>query len=219
MDDLEDQQSFPADDGDLEYQREFQLDNIKVEYHPKSGILTKVQAFGNFKCQPAHYSSWLAPDPDTCPWRPFKSRLEFNVAEIALEVALNNEQTDHLLDICRRCVQKSEKFTFHNHKDVRDKWDAASQHLMGFTKDVISIPFADRSWDYDVYYRDLWEWATDLLHDPYLFPHFHFDAQRLSKFNGQTFKHFVDEPFTAQHFWNAQVYIIHVMFVVILMVF
>jgi hypothetical protein len=26
--------------------------------------------------------------------------LKFDVAEIALEAALNNEQTDHLLDIC-----------------------------------------------------------------------------------------------------------------------
>lgn len=130
-DDLEDQQSFPADDGDLEYQRDIELDDIKVEYHPKSGIPTKVQAFGDFKRQPAHYSSWSAPDPDTRPWRPFKSRLEFDVAEIALKAALNNEQTDRLLDICCRCAQKSEKFTFHNHKDVRAKWDAASQRLTG----------------------------------------------------------------------------------------
>ncbi|KAG2073422.1 hypothetical protein BDR04DRAFT_1152194 [Suillus decipiens] len=131
MDNLEDQQSFPANDRDLEYQREFQLDDIKVEYHPKSGIPTKVQAFGDFKCQPAHYSSWLIPDPDMHPWHPFKSCLEFNVAEIVLEAALNNKQTDCLLDICHCCAQKSEKFTFHNHKDVCAKWDAASQHLMG----------------------------------------------------------------------------------------
>ncbi|KAG1819626.1 uncharacterized protein BJ212DRAFT_1255305, partial [Suillus subaureus] len=140
-----------------------QLNDIKVEHHPNSRILTKVQAFGNFKHQPAHYSLWLAPDPDKHPWHPFKSCLGFDVAEIVLKVALNNEQTDHRLDICRCCAQKSEKFTFHNHKD--------------FTKDFISIPFTDRSWDYDVYYHDLWKWATDLLHDPYLFPHFHFDAQ------------------------------------------
>ncbi|KAG2144052.1 hypothetical protein BD769DRAFT_1625688 [Suillus cothurnatus] len=148
------------------------LDDIKVEYHLKSGILTKVQAFGDFKCQPAHYSSWSAPDPDMCPWHPFKSCLEFDVTEIVLEVALNNEQTDRLLDICCHYV--------------------------------ISIPFADRSWDYDIYYCDIWEWATNLLHNPYLFPHFHFNAQCLSKFGGQTFEHFVDEPFTAQHFWDAQ---------------
>ncbi|KAG2139767.1 hypothetical protein DEU56DRAFT_871106 [Suillus clintonianus] len=190
---LEDQASFPADGRDLEY-REFQLNDIKVEHHPNSGILTKVEAFGDFKCHPAHHSLWSVPEPDAQPWQPFKSHLEFDVAEIALEAA----------NICHRCARRSEKFTFRNHKDVRAKWDAASQRLTGFTKDVISIPFTDKSWDFDVYYCDLWEWATNLLHDPYLFPNFHFDAQRMSKFNGQLFKQFVDEPFTAQHFWDAQ---------------
>ncbi|KAG2143770.1 uncharacterized protein EDB93DRAFT_1241355 [Suillus bovinus] len=176
---------------------EFQLDDIKVEHHLGSGIPTKVFAFNDFTCRPAHHSSWSAPEPDAQPWCPFRSRLEFNIAEIALEAALNNEQTDHLLDICCRCAQKSEKLTFKNHKDVCAKWDA-------FTKDVISIPFADKSWDFDIYYRNLWEWATDLLRDPHLFPYFHFDAQCLSKFNGQSFERFVDEPFTAQDFWDAQ---------------
>ncbi|KAG2047497.1 hypothetical protein BDR06DRAFT_1013796 [Suillus hirtellus] len=199
----------PGDDGDLEY-CEFQVDDIKVEHHPNSRIPTKVHAFGDFKCHPAHYSSWSAPEPDAQPWRPFKSRLEFDITEIALEAALNNAQTDRLLNICCCCAQQSEKFTFQNYKDVRAKWDAASQcvtgvvSLLAFTKDVVSIPFADASWDFDVYYRDLWEWATNLLHDPYLFPHFHFDAQHLSKFNGQSFEHFVDEPFMAQNFWDAQ---------------
>lgn len=82
---------------------------------------------------------------------------------------------------------------------------------------MISIPFADKSWDFDVYYRDLWEWATDLLRDPHLFPYFHFDAQRLSKFNGQSFERFVDEPFTAQDFWDAQVCTIHICCTVLLM--
>ncbi|KAG2349794.1 hypothetical protein BDR05DRAFT_972737 [Suillus weaverae] len=140
---------------------------------------------------PAHHSLWTAPEPNTKPWRPFRSRLEFD--------------TDCLLDICRHCAAQSEKFTFKNHKDIRAKWDTVSQCLTGFTKDVISIPFADKSWDFDIYYRDLWEWATDLLRDPHLFPYFHFDAQCLSKFNGQSFERFVDEPFTAQDFWDAQV--------------
>lgn len=127
---LEDQQFVPGDDGDLEY-REFEVDDIKVVHHPKSGIPTQVHAFGDFKRHPAHHSSWSAPEPDAQPWRPFKSRLEFDIAEIALEAALNNAQTDRLLDICRRCARKSEKFTFQNHKDIRAKWDAASQRVTG----------------------------------------------------------------------------------------
>ncbi|KAG1735246.1 hypothetical protein EDD22DRAFT_982430 [Suillus occidentalis] len=168
----------------------FRSVNPRVEHHPGSGILTKVFAFNNFTCRPAHHSSWSVPEPDTQPWHPFRSCLKFDVAEIALKAALNNEQMDHLLDICCRCAQKSEKLTFKNHKDVHAKWDAVSQRLTGFTKDVISIPFADKSWDFDVYYHDLWEWATDLLRDPHLFPYFHFDAQHLSKFNGQSFEQF-----------------------------
>ncbi|KAG2157658.1 uncharacterized protein EDB93DRAFT_1238515 [Suillus bovinus] len=184
---LEDQQFVPNDDGDLEY-CEFEVDDIKVVHHPKSGIPMQVHVFGDFKHHPAHHSLWSAPEPDAQPWRPFKSRLEFDITEIALEAALNNAQTDHLLDICHRCAQKSEKFTFQNHKDIHAN----------------SIPFTDKSWDFDVYYRDLWGWATNLLHDPYLFSHFHFDAQHLLKFNGQSFKQFVDEPFMAQNFWDAQ---------------
>ncbi|KAG2034409.1 hypothetical protein BDR03DRAFT_1067511, partial [Suillus americanus] len=186
-----------------------EVDDIKVVHHPKSGIPAKVHAFGDFKRHLAHHSSWFAPEPDTQPWRPFKSRLEFDVAELALEAALNNAQTDCLLDICRHCARQSEKFMFQNHKDVCAKWDAASQCITGFTKDVVSIPFADKSWNFDVYYCDLWGWATNLLNDPYLFPHFHFDAQHLSKFNGQSFEHFVDEPFMAQNFWDAQLCTIH----------
>ncbi|KAG1733838.1 hypothetical protein EDB19DRAFT_1896555 [Suillus lakei] len=180
------------------------MDDTSDIHHPKSGIPTKIFAFSDFMRHPAHHSSWSAPEPNAKPWRPFRSRLEFDIAEIALEAALNNEQTDRLIDICRHCAAQLEKFMFKNHKDVRAKWDAVSQRLTGFTKDMISIPFADKTWDFDVYYRDLWEWATDLLRDPHLFPYFHFDAQRLAKFNGQSFERFIDEPFTAQDFWDAQ---------------
>jgi hypothetical protein len=127
---LDDPPFSPGDDGDLEY-CEFQVDDIKVEHHPNSGIPTKVHVFSDFKRHPAHCSSWSAPEPDAQPWRPFKSHLEFDIAEIALEAALNNAQTDCLLDICHRCARQSEKFTFQNHKDVCAKWDAASQCVTG----------------------------------------------------------------------------------------
>ncbi|KAG1823449.1 uncharacterized protein BJ212DRAFT_1566538 [Suillus subaureus] len=205
---FDEQLAIPDDDRDLQY-CEYQLDDIKVEHHPKSGIPTKIFAFSDFMHHPAHHSSWSAPEPNAKPWCPFRSHLEFNIAEIALKVALNNEQTDCLIDICCCCAVQSEKFMFKNHKDICAKWDAVSQRLTWFTKDVISIPFTDKTWDFDIYYRDLWEWATDLLCDPHLFPYFHFDAQCLAKFNSQSFERFVDKPFTAQDFWDAQLQLLH----------
>jgi hypothetical protein len=67
------------------------------------------------------------------------------------------------------------------------------------------MTYEDKSWDFEVYYRDLWEWAADLLRDPRLFPHLTFDAQRLSKFDGEKFVRFIDEPYTADAFWDLQV--------------
>jgi hypothetical protein len=58
---------------------------------------------------------------------------------------------------------------------------------------------------FELYYWNLWEWAADLLHDPRLFPHMVFDVQRFLKFDGKTFVRFIDEPFTAESFWNIQV--------------
>lgn len=56
-----------------------------------------------------------------------------------------------------------------------------------------------------MHYHPLWDWALDLLRDCRLAPHFVFDAQRLSKFNGERFVRFIDEPWMANAFWNAQV--------------
>jgi hypothetical protein len=56
-----------------------------------------------------------------------------------------------------------------------------------------------------MYSRCIWDWTLDLLRDSRFGPHFVFDAQRLSKFNGERFVRFIDEPWTADSFWDAQV--------------
>ncbi|KAG1829882.1 hypothetical protein EV424DRAFT_1585853 [Suillus variegatus] len=161
-------------------------DDIKIEYHPSSGIEAKVYSFDNFEHRAADF---LVPPPDGQPWSPFKSRLEFEIAEIMLEVGFNNQQTDHLIKLCHHCAVGKEKLTFKNHKDIHNMWEAASHRITKFTKEVILVPFTgdEGLWEYDVHYRDLWELAADMLCNPRLFPHFTFDAHRLSKFDGNTF--------------------------------
>ncbi|KAG2746427.1 hypothetical protein P692DRAFT_20739914 [Suillus brevipes Sb2] len=181
----------------------FNQDDIKIEYHPSSGIKAKVYSFDNFERRAADF---LVPPPDSQPWSPFKSRLEFEIAEIMLEVGFNNQQTDRLVKLCHRCAVGKEKLTFKNHKDIHNMWEAASHRITKFTKEVISVPFTGDEGlrEYDVHYRDLWELAADMLRNPRLFPHFTFDAHRLSKFDGNTFVSFVDEPFTVRDIWDVQ---------------
>ncbi|KAG0692246.1 hypothetical protein DFH29DRAFT_985855 [Suillus ampliporus] len=154
----------------------FKRDDIKIEYHPNSGIEAKVCAFDAFERRPAT----SVPPPDGHPpWRPFKSRLEFDIAELTLEVGLNNEQCDRLIKLCHRCALGKEKITFKNHKDVNNMWEAASHRI---TKVL----------------------AADMLRNPCLFPHFAFDVHQFSKFNGNTFVSFVDELFSTQDIWDIQ---------------
>ncbi|KAL4061680.1 hypothetical protein V8B97DRAFT_2066336 [Scleroderma yunnanense] len=62
---------------------------------------------------------------------------------------------------------------------------------------------------FPVYHQSLWDWACDLLKDPHVGLNFVFDAQCLSKFDGTSFVHFIDEPWTANEFWNVQVFILY----------
>ncbi|KAG1861785.1 hypothetical protein DFJ58DRAFT_744178 [Suillus subalutaceus] len=169
----------------------FNQDDIKIEYHLSSGIEAKTS-------WSLHLMANLGVH--------LNLRLEFEIAEIMLEVGFNNQQTDRLIKLCHRCAVGKEKLTFKNHKDIHNMWEAASHRITKFTKEVISVPFTgdEELWEYDVHYRDLWELAADMLRNPRLFPHFTFDAHRLSKFDGNTFVSFINEPFTARDIWDVQ---------------
>jgi hypothetical protein len=67
------------------------------------------------------------------------------------------------------------------------------------------VPFRGVDQTFLLFHRSLWDWVTDLLQDPQVGPNFVFDAQRLSKFNGENFVRFIHEPWTANAFWEYQV--------------
>jgi hypothetical protein len=58
---------------------------------------------------------------------------------------------------------------------------------------------------FEFWCRPLWDWLMNLLEDIYLASLFEWDAKRLFKFDGQTWKRFVHEPWTADRFWTVQV--------------
>jgi len=79
--------------------------------------------------------------------------------------------------------------------------------VIKFESEKFAVPFKGEEEEYEVFFRPLWGWATDLLDDPQLAPFFVWDAQRLSKFNGTSFVRFFDEPWTADRMWNIQVWL------------
>ncbi|KAG2344656.1 hypothetical protein BDR05DRAFT_975422 [Suillus weaverae] len=179
---------------------QFKEDDIQVQYHPNSQHPTQVFHFKDYGRGPG--APTVVPLVEPEPWYPFRTRIDFEVAELVLEAALTHQQMDWLFNLIRRT--KSEQFTLQNCKDVRDTWDAASFKLTPFVKEEVVVPFQGDNKTFQLFHCSIWDWAVDLLQDPQVGPHFVFDAERLSKFNGDKFVQFIHEPWTANVYWEYQ---------------
>ncbi|EPQ59138.1 hypothetical protein GLOTRDRAFT_103193 [Gloeophyllum trabeum ATCC 11539] len=176
-----------------------ELDDIKLEWHPSSGRPSEVHHFAEYQQAPDP----MPPPPDEEPWRPFRSRLDFEFAELALKARLTKAETDTLFRLCHRAVA-GERFTLRDHAEVCETWEAASFKCTPFEVETITMPYGDEDHSYEVHYRPLWNWALDLLQEEHLIPYWHWDAQRCYKFNGSHFTRFLHEPWTADRWWDIQ---------------
>ncbi|KAG0704425.1 hypothetical protein DFH29DRAFT_981528 [Suillus ampliporus] len=161
------------------------IDDIKVEYHPSSGRPTKVYHFEDYGCGPG--APTVVPKADPMPWQPFRTCIDFEVAELAHKAGLSHEQLDQLIQLIH--CSRSELFTLWNCKDARDMWDAVSFKMTPFMKEGVVVPFRGIDQTFALFHHLLY---------------FIFDAQRLSKFNGEKFIWFIHEPWTANAYWEYQ---------------
>jgi hypothetical protein len=104
-----------------------QLHEIKISYHPASK--RPEQRFSIDENLPGVSASTGSRSSDPvaaeAPWHPFRSRLDFEIAELSLNAHLSKADTEHLLSIIRRCIETPEQFTLSSHKDLSDYWDMA----------------------------------------------------------------------------------------------
>jgi hypothetical protein len=101
-------------------------DDIKTEYHPHSDRQPEVQHFEDYNQGGATKQSL---PHNTTPWQPFRSRIDFEFAEVALQAALNHHQVDILISLMHRCASGSEDFTFTSHRDLDKVWNHAHTTL------------------------------------------------------------------------------------------
>lgn len=118
----------------------FNQDDIKIKYHPSSGIEAKVYGFDGFEHCAAEF---LVPPSDGQPWRPFKSWLEFDITKIMFKVRFNNQQSDQLIKLCHHCAVGKEKFMFKTHKDIHSTWEVASHHITKVTYPIFILNESD----------------------------------------------------------------------------
>ncbi|KAI5991675.1 hypothetical protein F5J12DRAFT_786320 [Pisolithus orientalis] len=162
------------------------VDDIQVEYHPNAGKPTVKVPFTKFT--QGHAPKTYKLDPCTALWYLFPTHLDFNLSEFIHDATLNKEQD----------------WTLNNYNDPESTQWAASHCMTAFQTMIMSAPFGGEMMEFKMYCHLLWDWAYDLLKDSSVGPYFVFGAQCLSKFDGASFVHFIDEPWMANKFWDVQ---------------
>jgi hypothetical protein len=117
-----------------------QIHEIKIVYHPASKRAeTYIRVDEDLPSAPAADNSGQPSAEE--PWHLFRSRLDFEIAELALNAHLSKADTEHLLSIIQRCIQDPEQFTLQGHKDIAAYWDLARSTADGVSK-TFKIPLA-----------------------------------------------------------------------------
>ncbi|KAF8802171.1 hypothetical protein BYT27DRAFT_7113291, partial [Phlegmacium glaucopus] len=181
-------------------------DDIKVQYHPHSKKTEHIYRFEEYKSNLTNSNAPLPIDPQ--PWKPFRTRLDFEFAEFMLDAHLNESQSASLISLVRNCIADPAAFTFTDGQDLKRCWKHAQDMKgSGFTTTTIEVPYKDNEIAFDIAYRPIWEgFCLDILENMEIMKTFKWHAERHYKFNAclSKFERFIDEPWTADAMWNFQ---------------
>lgn len=102
--------------------------DILIEYHPHSGKVTRILSPEEFK-ESLGDRSEPTDQPDDEPWRPFRSREDFEFADFVHDAALNRTQIEWLMKFVQHCQDTPGSFTLRNYNDLKSLLEDASKLL------------------------------------------------------------------------------------------
>ena len=127
----------PIEDPNVHDLEQLQMDDIRTEYHPKSGCRTKTERFHEYKRSVAPEN--VSPPPNKEPWRPFISREDFEFAEVVLDAALNKDQVNTLIKLMHHCANGQSSFNIRSHSELCAIWKKASGMLTPVSTHIIVV--------------------------------------------------------------------------------
>ncbi|KAJ7663496.1 hypothetical protein B0H17DRAFT_864735, partial [Mycena rosella] len=174
---------------------------IKRVFHPHSQRPPLFQSFPEYTA--SNISNHMPP-VNSAPWKPFRTRLDFEVTEFCELAMLNTKMTETLITLIRHCGANIKNFTLVNHAEVGKLWDLASHKFTEFVEDTITVPYKGEPRSFKTYTWPIWDWVLSLVQDPRLASCFVWDAEKVFKYTGDTYVCFYHEPWTANAFWATQ---------------
>jgi hypothetical protein len=114
----------------------YQNDDIKIAYHPHSGKPDEIFHLEDYNSK---FSQPTNIPTDKNPWRPFRTRTDFEIAELVLATHMNKDQTTNFLKLLHKIAADPKCFTIANKKELDSTWEGArSYHASGVST---HIPF------------------------------------------------------------------------------
>lgn len=114
----------------MEYHNDFQAplhNDIKIEYHPSSKREPEIFHFEDYKPYLPTDDPSNFPPPNSEPWKPFRSRLDFELAEFMHNAHFNESQSAELISLIQKCVDDPKSFTLTGIKDLKNCWEHARE--------------------------------------------------------------------------------------------
>lgn len=102
--------------------------DILIKYHPHSGKVTRILSPEEFK---ESLGDYLEPmdQPDDEPWRLFRSREDFEFADLVHDAALNRTQIERLMKFVQHCQDTPGSFTLRSYNDLKCSLEDASEYI------------------------------------------------------------------------------------------
>ncbi|KAF8887634.1 hypothetical protein CPB84DRAFT_1749688 [Gymnopilus junonius] len=180
-----------------------QIDDIKVEYHPKSHHPTKFYHLDDYAAQEGQPAE--EPVADQEPWKPFRTHLDFEIAELMLDSHLNVGQSSVLLSLIRKAIAQLADFTLSSTDELEKFWTAARETWgTGFEHKSVKVDYKAKEIEFQVSTHPIWSWIEDIIDNGNIVPLFKWDAERCYRYNGSKWERFINEPCTADDWWNIQ---------------
>ncbi len=97
--------------------------NIITQYHPSAILDPQIVPLKEYL---ASSTSKPASVFDSCPWHPFSSQLDFDLAEFILRMGMNHQAWNDFFSIIDRCGgNQSTEYTIQNENDLAEAWSHA----------------------------------------------------------------------------------------------
>ncbi|KAF9034047.1 hypothetical protein BJ165DRAFT_1410070 [Panaeolus papilionaceus] len=138
-------------------QPELSVPHVKVEKHPhckENAITMTLVQYREMETQMDEARSALN-EVDERPWRPFRTRLDFEIADLMLETHMNRRQVDTAISLIHQAIgDRFEEFKF-------------------------TVPYCGQDMEYSVWSHSAEQWCRELLTNKNIVSHFQWDAQRV----------------------------------------